>query len=221
LHTPDVIVTDGEPLMQINVYDRLVVVTRRRGRHWVSHPVSPDALAQELARVPQASGLLPPGTLASGRLQGDTFLVVGDRGRVITLATPDRAYTIPIPPLVVAGCGTDYRVWALPDDGPLLNDATILQVAPFPNCYRDGRICWGNVDGRPAAGPLIRKVLKLFLEESLFNAHVADGKSKKYPVSILAQWAALHKKKAEIYPIDDLVSTGLTLGWLAKGGPWS
>lgn len=220
LHTPDVVVVEGDPLMQINIYDRIVLVTQRRGRHWVSHPVSPEALAQELAQVPQTSGLLPAGTLASGRIRGKAFLAVADPARVVTMATPQRRYTIPIPPLVVAGCGDDYRIWALPSDK--LIEPTPLCVAPFPNCYDDGRICWGSAGGRPAAtAATIRKVLKLFLEESLFNAHVANGKSRTYPVSILAMWDKLDKAKTKTYPLDDLVSTQRTLGWLAKGGPWS
>lgn len=208
--------------MDIRIYEDLILVTRREGRSWTSYPVNPDALAQQLARVPTTSGLLPPHTLASGRMHGRPFLAVYDPPRVATLATPQRQYTIPLPPLVVAACGDDYRVWAVMVDETALAPQTPLLIAPFPNCYEDGRICWGNVEQRPEAGPRIRTVLKLFLEESFFNAHVANGKSRKYPTSVLALWEQLDRKGAQTYPRTDLLPAGgWTIGWLAGGGPWS
>lgn len=218
---PDTIVTEATPIMEIRIYHKSIIVTRRDERgEWTSYPVTPEALAQTLASVPVTSGLLPTNTLATGRIDGQPFYVIATLPRVATLATPHAEYRIPIPALVFAGRGQDYRVWALPDV-PAVSTKTPLFVAPFPNSYRDGSICWGNVSSLPHADTKIRQVLTTFLEESFFNGHVADHKSKKYPVSVIALWQELHDTKAEAYPTEDMMPTEHTIGWLIEGGPWN
>ena len=217
---PDVIVR-GEPLAEITIYPDVTVLTRRIGATWRSYPVSADALAQTLARVPTTSGLLPPNTLAVGQIGGKPMLVCYLPAHVATLHTPQRAYTIPLPPLLWAGCGQDYRIFALnTTDAPTV--ALPLCAAPLPNTYQNGGICWGTSDPRPDAAPTSMSTTAQTFFTSFFNAHVANGKSRKHPTSVLALWAALHRKKAAPYPLDDLVAVeGRTLGWLIGGGPWN
>lgn len=218
---PDVTIVGGRPLAQITIYPDLTVLTRRAGMSWRQYPVEPEALATVLADVPRASGLLPQNTLGDGHARGTPFYVLYVPARRATLRMEQQDYPIPLPPLIWAGCGQDYRIWALgtpdyPDDTRLP-----LFKAPFPNTYDDGHICWGSTDARPVATPkTLAAVLKLFLEESYFNLHVAGGKSLAFPTSVVAQWQALLDSGAEVYPLDDLLPAGCQLGWLLGGGPW-
>jgi hypothetical protein len=217
---PDVVVVDGTPLAEIRIYRELVLLTRRlAGGQWHSYPISAAALSQVFAQVPSASGLLPTGTLGTGTVSGAPFYVLGIPPRQITLQTPGRDYQIPIPPLVWAGCGNSYRIWAM--DTTTISTKTPLFVAPFPNCYRDGRICWGNVQGQPVASPTTMiKALALFLEDSHFNLHLANDKSIAYPTSVLARYADLEDRGETQYPTDDLLPAKIELGWVLEGGPW-
>lgn len=190
---------------------------------WRSYPVDPAALAQALSQQPQASGLLPRDTLGTGRAHGTPFFVVYVPAHRRTLRTAQRDYAVPLPPLVWSGCGTDYRLWALADEAFPTNSGLPLMKAPFPNCYADGRICWGDVEARPPASPgTLHTVLALFLEGSLFNLHLANGKSVRYPQSVIARWAQLAKRRdpAAGYPLRDLIPAEAQLGWLLGGGPW-
>lgn len=218
---PDVLVRGVEPLAQITIYEDLTLLTRRSGAHWRQYPIDASALAQTLGRVPHASGLLPPHTLGTGLIHGTPFYVVFVPPGSATLRTTQEAWTIPLPPLIWAGHQQDYRIWALGTPDAPADTREQLYAAPFPNCHADGGICWGSSDPRPAAAPsTLMTVLKLFLEESLFNLHLADHKSLGFPNSVIAQWAQLAESGADAYPLDDLVSTHVLLGWPLTGGPW-
>lgn len=218
----DVVVVDGDPLTQITIYEELTLLTRRQGGRWSQYPIDPQALAQVLAGVPVLSGLLPPHTLGTGRVYGQDFFAVYVPPTVRTLRMEVAEYTIPLPPLVWAGCGTDYRIWALGEAEHPASVNAPLFVAPFPNCYRTGGVCWGTSDPRPAASAAsLLGVLKLFLEESYFNLHLADHKSLAYPNSVAAQWQQLADAGATAYPLDDLVPAECQLAWVLSGQPWA
>lgn len=217
----DVVVTAGEPLAQITIYDDLTLLTRRHHGRWTQYPITPAALGDVLGSAPPASGLLPPHTLGTGRMHGQAFTVVYVPPSVRTLRMEVGSYTIPLPPLVWAGCGTDYRIWALATPEYPRRDDVPLMVAPLPNCYADGRPCWGSSAPRPEATPgALRGALTLFLEESYFSLHLANAKSVQFPTSVLARWQHLVEAGAGLYPLDDLVPTVYQLRWLLAGGPW-
>lgn len=220
--TPTVIVAgDPQPLAQITIYDHLVLLTRRTSTGWRQYAIDPAALAQTFAGVPVSSGLLPAHTLGAGTLHGRPFLVVWLPPRRVTLRTPYADYAIPLPPLVWAGWRQDYRIFALGDAAYPTRTDLPLFVAPFPNTYRDGGICWGDADGRPDAAPSsLAAALDLFLTGSLFNMHVANGKSVAYPVSVLTRWADLVSSQAEAYPLDDLIPAESSLAWVLSGRAW-
>lgn len=223
---PDVVIRGEAPLAEITVYRDLTLLTRRTPLGtWRSYPVDPAAVAQTLANLPQGSGLLPRDTLAAGRVAGTPFFVVYVAPHRRTLTTTQTSYTIPLPPLIWAGCGADYRLWALGGEGYPTRTGTPLFKAPFPNCYGDGRICWGDVgEPPPASSETLDEVLDLFLEGSRFNLHLANGKSVRYPSSVISRWAQLAKRKGTAaeagYPLRDLIPAEYTLGWLIGGGPW-
>lgn len=222
---PDVVVTAGEPMAQITIYERLILLARRERASgaWRQYPVAADAVAQALSNQPLTSGLLPPNTLAAGSVHGRPFLAAYIAPGTHTLRTERRDYRIPMPPLVWAGCGDDYRVWALGPAGatfPMVGSQP-LYAAPMPNTYASGAICWGSTDPRPQASAAgLGRAWIVFLG-SYFNSHVQGGKSKSYPQSILALWDLLSERVEEPYPLEDLEATSHTLSWLCQGGPWA
>lgn len=221
----EAVILDHEPTMQLDIYPQVVIVTRRMpdGR-WTSYAVQPTAVAQQLARVPTSSGLLLPNTIGLSMRADSVSLVVYVPPRVATLriatSTGERHHRLHLPPLVWAAQGSDYRIWALDRPGFPTSPDQPLFHAPFPNVYPDGSICWGTV-GQP--GPMnleiFMGVLGTFLDGSLFNAHLDDGKSRQRPASILALYAELDPEQP--YPSNDLCPANLTLGMVLDGTVWS
>lgn len=218
--SPNVVVTDTrKPLGQILFYEELVLYTRFDGARIRQYPIAPDAIAQTLGQIPHSSGLLTPNTLATGVIHGVPFFVQYIAPHERTLHMPDRSYSFCLPPLVLAGRGKDYFIWALGEESFPQADQALFNP-PFPNTYEDGRICWGTSDPRPDASPTgLARTFTIFAE-SHFNLHVANAKSTAFPVSIVALWRQLDEAKAEHYPLDDLQATRYTLSWLIAGGPW-
>lgn len=225
-HHREVVLFDRPPLAQICIYDGCCVLTRRKpDGTWVSYPISPDALAQALGRLPVSTGLLPEGIIGNGLHQGDPFYVMLARPRRVTLLLEDGgkmlSRPIQIPPLIWAGWRTEYRIWAL----ALKPEASIaphhqLYHAPFPNLYTNGGICWGSSARRATASPAtMPQMLKLFLEESRFNSHLANGRSRKQPSNILRAYDKLSPEKP--YPLDDLMPSSTYLRSVLSGAVWS
>ena len=216
---PDVAIIGETPLAELKIYESAVLYTRRDGKSWRQYPVEPDQIGQLLGKLPSASGLLPPLTLGNGIKNGAPFYVLYVPPHTARVQMPgDRIHTIPLPPLIWCGHRRDYRVWALATSAYPDRDLPLFK-APFPNCYVHGGICWGNVQQVPeATTKTIRQVAKLFLEESEFNLHVADGKSLAYPVSVVARWQDLEASGAESYPLDDLMPAECSLFWALSGG---
>jgi PRTRC genetic system protein B len=224
---PDVVVAGGTPLAQITIYEQLTLLTRRSGATWRQYPISADALARVLANVPSASGLLPPQTLGTGHIAGAPFYVVYVPPHTRTLRMVGAGggtampYTLPLPPLVWAGHGTDYRIWALDAPERPTRTGVPLMRAPFPNVFANGGICWGTSDPAPMASPTtLDQVLTLFLEQSNFNLHLANGKSVAFQNSVVAQWQHLTAAGADTYPLNDLMPAESSLGWALAGSPW-
>jgi PRTRC genetic system protein B len=218
----DVAVANVVPLAELAIYDDLILLKRRLSHGgWRSYPVDAAALAQVLARVPSSSGLLPEGVLGTGVSHGQPFVVqyiAAGRRRV---QLPGEILTIPLPPLVWAWRGSDYRVFALDVARRPQRADLALCVAPLPNTYEDGRICWGDVERATLARLAPDQVLKLYLEESVFNLHLAGGKSQRFTQSVIAQWRQLVADRAKKYPLADLVPAGRDLAWLLRGDAWT
>lgn len=220
---PDVAVRGELPTIELRIYDHAILLTRRRGPVWTTYPVDPAALAQAFTTTAQASGLLPWGTIATGQLYGHPFFVQYIPPRPISL-TITRAHgqhsrAFQTPGLVWAGWTHDYRIWALA--GPASPDRLDIPLcaAPFPNCYADGTICWGSVDEQGAAtAATLGPTLDVFLRDSAFNDHLANGKSRRHPQSIVALYAELDVDAP--YPVNDLVPATVTLEQVVTGRIW-
>ena len=217
-----VVWSDEQPVLELDVYRHGVVRRVRRGQSWQSDVVTPAALAQVCARLPHASGLLTPNILGTGwDAAGTPYFVQYLAPQPLRVMTADQVYLIPAPPLVLAGCGMDYRLWALAVTDYPTQAQIPLWIAPFPNCGRSGKLCWGNVPPPPPARPhTLRGAVRLFLEESVFNGHDADHKSVAYPENVMRQWQEVMTRQAPTYPLDDLFPAERSLQWLLTGGPW-
>jgi PRTRC genetic system protein B len=210
------------PELQLDLYANAVILTRRVNGLWRSYPVAPEGVAQALAGLPLMTGLLPPDCLGWGTVGGEAFFVQYLAPRAVALPVEVGAvtttYHLQTPPLVWAGRGADYRLWALSGPGRPMHPEVPLCRAPFPNSYEHGGICWGSAERPPAAAAdTLGRALGCFLG-SKFSMHVDNQKSRRYPASIVALWRELSPETP--YPLDDLVSTSATLGWLLRGGPW-
>ncbi|HEU4328830.1 MAG TPA: hypothetical protein VFS21_37180 [Roseiflexaceae bacterium] len=218
----EVMVVDEPPRAQICVYDSVVILTRRDPRGFYrSHPIDPAQLAQVLGQLPVSTGLLPSGTLATGMRDGKQFYVQYIAPRAVRLPVVTlgerRMCEIQTPPLVWAGCGKDYRIWAL-RTAEVLRTADLLCVAPFPNTYESGRICWGSAKILEASASTMPEQLKIFLEGSDFNLHMVGGKSAAYSANIVERYADLSAETP--YPLDDLVNAGRRTLGDALNGTW-
>jgi PRTRC genetic system protein B len=213
-------VIDRAPEVQIGIFEDAIYLTRRQGRGWVTYPISPEDLAAALSKLPTSSGLLPPNTLGTGTVNGQCFYVlyVLPRPAALRIVNRKQPHTIQTPPLIWAGCGQDYRIFALNSlEPPQAHSA--LYHAPFPNTYDLGSICWGTADRRSDAAPeTMLAALTLYLEGSYFNSHIAQNRSRSKPRSVMALYRRLSAETP--YPLDDLVPAGHDLGWLLSGQAW-
>lgn len=208
---PDVTIVGEQPLATLAIYRQAVLLARRNGITWTQYPVRAEDIARVLGNIPHTSGLLPPNTLAAGQLNGERFLVLYVPPQHAALALESEVFDIPLPPLIWASCGANHRIWALNTlEYPEVHSP--LCMAPFPNVYPDAQICWGTVEKT-------RPSLELFLQSG-FNLHLAGERSRRFGVSVVAQWRHLVETQATKYPLDDLIETGHTVGWLVEGGPW-
>jgi hypothetical protein len=216
-------ILDQPPLAQICIYADCVVLTRRDPTGaWRSYPISPDALAQALGKLPTTTGLLPGGTIGTGMLEGAPFYVQYIAPRPVALPTDvgggkEIVYRFQTPPLIWAGWETDYRIWAVKAAG-MIHQNEVLYQAPFPNTYNTGGICWGSARPKPATPQTMGETLKLFLEESRFNSHIANNKSLSQSANVLLLYPKLRPNKP--YPLDDLVPVHASLATVLQGTAW-
>lgn len=213
-------VIDRMPRVQIAIFDDCIYLTRQHGPAWVTYPISAEDLAAAVGKLPTTSGLLPPNTLGTGTVNGQRFYVqyVAPRNVALRIAGQRAPCVIQTPPLIWAGCGQDYRIFALNTlDRP--EAGTPLSHAPFPNTYDQGGICWGSTDPRGDAGlDTMLPALELYLEGSFFNSHIAQQRSRRKPRSVMALYRSLGTDRP--YPLDGLVPAAHDLGWRLSGRAW-
>ena len=164
------------------------------------------------------SGWIVPGVFRhGGGVHGDWYMYFVPPQRLpFNLYGLDRPLTIPIPPLVFAGVGLSYFVWALKEPLDLhmpgqAFDGVRLCAAPFPNVSANGQICFGGNEVPRAEVSQAGAVWEIF-RQSIFNDHSVQGKSRKFKDNIQDMWRLLDKRHARQYPVDDLVEGFTCLG---------
>lgn len=185
--------------------------------------ISPAAVQQAFSQIPLDSDWLYPGVVRCGWERGGEawaalFIEAGCHNLRLKLPPPvPRAKRrlarfgatgemvlveqVALPPLLLVGRGRDYRLFAL-GTTVSFNPKATLYLAPLPNVYPDGRICWGNIQP-PLAQPTATGIGQAWQQfiGSDFTDHLANHKSLIYSqdvrYSLLLQVAA--------YPLTDLV----------------
>lgn len=87
-----------------------------------------------------------------------------------------------------------------------MTTASRLYAAPCPNVFPSGQICRGNVPFPVCSMNTIRDAFRLFLVESEFNNHLANGRCRSFEGHCLRLWAQLAGKRR--FPPGELVAAG-------------
>lgn len=210
---------------RLDLFSEAIVMTRYDASGARScFEVDANDLAVVLTGVPVSTGLLPRECLFYSRVGGDVYMGVFIPPGSCTLTVADGdVFDVPLPPLIWAGCGVGYQVWAVKQRP---GERERLFNAPFPNVYMDGTVCAGNVQFPVCSARTIHAAFELFLK-SEFNSDLAANKSEGHPDNVLALWEELHdvadflweELHDEVdFPLDDLVKTRSVLADVL-GGP--
>lgn len=207
-------------LMRLDIYPeavlRTVYTADQDGHPVASDEVSPFDVAAALAGLDTGTGILPERVLfyrqAGPEYHIGVYLPPEPRLLHVTDGEAILEFAVPCPPLVFAGRGTAYHVYALGADGWPDARARLYQ-APFPNVHTGGNICAGNVQFPACAPDIIHAAAKLFFESG-FSQHLRNAKSRTHEHNVLALYRGL--AGAESYPLDDLIGLDKRLGDLVK-----
>ena len=198
------------PRARLDLYDEAVILSRYEGAdRRTSYPVAVDDLAAAFSRVPVSSGLLPANCLFWGRENGQTRIAIYVPGRRWRLRTAERIFDVPLPPLIFAGAGEQYRVFAVkrrPHAAPIE-----LYHCPTPNVHPNGVICQGSVPFPVCASDTVEQALSLFLEGSLFNGDLVANRCRSFPDDVRKLWGQLEGAKR--FPVRELVPARARLEW--------
>ncbi|MBX0330034.1 prokaryotic E2 ligase family D protein [Oscillochloris sp. ZM17-4] len=218
------LIADVEPMLTLRFYrGGAVVAARRIGRRWSEYFVDAGAVRQVLAGTPTSTGLLDPHTLAIGMRGGLAFtvaLIPPRKVKVATKGSEARDWAFTTPPIVWAGWGERYRIYALHSRDlargwPRSGDA-MLYHAPFANTYQSGSICWGS--GRrpgPAEVGTMEAGFRIYAEDSFFIERATSTPSRQFGGDLIKLYASLTGRRA--YPCDDLVPQGKRLSAVIRG----
>ena len=138
------------------------------------------------------------------------------------MQTGARRYHLPMPPFVFVGIGTTYRIFAI-KKRPFrqssiqafrqssMQKATNIQLyhAPSPNVYGSGGICSGSTPFPACSSETIQTALRLFMEDSYFNADLCTNKCNSHKNDIRHLWEKLDGKKR--FPLKELVPMDVCL----------
>jgi len=195
--------------------DFIMLSKFERGEVTRQHIVDPAEVATALAGIDLNSGLLPPDVLFWSRRHGQVRLglYLPPQIRLVTIRDEAQAWRVPLPGLIFVGHGYNYTAWAVTERPT--SPETRLYMAPCPNVHPEG-VCRGNAPFPQADPATIWHAVDIFFS-SKFNRDLSNQKSQAYPNCVLDQWRALHQAEADVYPLDDLVKTHLTIGRLIHG----
>jgi hypothetical protein len=162
---------------------------------------------QKGIQVELSSGILPPNTLFWQQQANQYRLGIYVPARRWRIQTDERRYHLPMPPFVFVGGGTAYQIFAVKKRP--LDARACLYHAPCPNVHTHGSICQGNTPFPTAAPGNIHTALTLFMEGSLFNADLSQGKCQTCPDDVRQLWVELDGRKR--FPLSELMPTQMLL----------
>ena len=196
------------PRLRLDFYDTAVLLSRWEddGR-LLTHPVSVHDVVSACTSVALSSGMLPANTLFWGQQANTTTLGIYVPARRWQVQTAERHYHLAMPPFVFVGSGTAYKIFAVKKRPS--GEVDPLYHAPCPNVHITGGICQGNAPFPTCAPQTIQVTLKLFMEGSLFNADLSQGKCRSHPDDVRQLWAELDGRPR--FPLSELIPTQSSL----------
>jgi hypothetical protein len=209
------------PRLTLLLYSFGIILRKQTEQGTTEYPVSPAELGAALAaNVTFDTGPLPADTLCV-RAIGTQRVIAGFRRPAKTalwLEGSDDPIHVPLPGLILirttyANRNPDYALYATGGRERPADYDMPLYRAPLPNVYTDGGICWGTVRrGEVAlAGPSLAEDWAQLLG-SRFGNHGVAGKSRSHPEDIRQMYLELEKRRARVWPGDDLIPANKTLG---------
>lgn len=212
--------------MTLSCYSFGIILRRRTPNGaWTEYAVDPVQVAAALStELSFCTGLLSEDILYY-RLDGVLQTVVGYRKGQKTglyLEGSEEPLRIPLPPLLMVRTVTGqkqprYQVFAVKRRPTTLNAP--LFVAPLPNVYHTGNVCWGSVS-----------LPDITLEETVslasgwqvllgtpFGNHSVARKSQAHPADIREHYLALAARGTRVYPRGDLIPANMTLAQVLGG----
>ena len=190
------------PRLRLDFYNTAVLMTRWQddGR-LTTYPVSIHDVVSDCTTVELSSGLLPANTLFWKQRANQAMLGVYVPARRWQVQTEDHTYHLPMPPFVFVGSGSSYRVFAVKKRPSRERDR--LYHVPCPNVHGTGSICQGNTPFPVASPDTMQQALALFMEGSLFNGDLSQGKCQSLPDDVRQLWAELDGRQR--FPLFDPV----------------
>lgn len=118
--------------------------------------------------------------------------------------------SLPLPALVLLGCGKDFYLWAAKDR--TVTAKTRLAPAPLPNVggSLNGKICFGSNEVPAASLETLDAIWQLIFRTP-FNRDSSGNKCKSEPNDVRRLLFALAEKKCKRFPNSELLITGTTI----------
>lgn len=116
---------------------------------------------------------------------------------------------VPLPTLLLLGCGQEYYLWATLDK--VVSQQSKICAAPFPNLDSSGSICFGKNNAPECRFDTIESVWKLIFD-SPFNSHQAANRCRTHEDDARKLLFQLNGKKT--FPKNALIKTNHTVSEL-------
>ena len=116
---------------------------------------------------------------------------------------------VPLPTLLLLGCGKDYYLWATLDK--TISQKSKICAAPFPNLDSSGDICFGKNTAPECHFDCVESVWRLILD-SPFNNHQAANRCRTHEDDARKLLFEIGGKKT--FPRNALIKTNHTVGEL-------
>jgi hypothetical protein len=121
---------------------------------------------------------------------------------------------IPLPALLLLGCGNSYYLWATLDRN--ITQKSKISHAPFPNLDNSGSICFGRNAAPECRLDCLETVWQLIMD-SPFNNHQSANRCRTEPDDARKLLLSLNGKKT--FPKNALIQTNYTVAdlWNSAG----
>lgn len=199
----------SDPLrLRLDFHHQATVMTYFEGDTVATKLVSAMDVAHTLANeLSFCSGLLPDNTLWWRNTRGGPVYALYVEPKIWKVALqenidkPARRFTIPLPGLIFL-CSPCQAPWVYAVKKRPTKEADEVDKAPLLNVHENGKSCAGSHRYPPRVQDMVQSFFTAFFS----NTADYQGRSAKFPNSVVKLWEFLDKKST--YPLEDLVKHG-------------